>query len=448
MADTMPVCRFCGLCQEESDLRRVKAKDTLLLLLCIMVEKEELSLSDAHGVYNECVRLRKRICRRHYSEAATYIGDAVSTICKVVVSDLFTETEDRMLSQRSEDLNTSRTSEGVCTQQSQSTDPLSQYTNPSDSTIGSQDIVELDETDPVLLDRHFLIKGSQLLKLFRFCPSCGSKISESKRCVRLRAVGTAPVVDYICTTCYPFEKRFEGQERAVPHPKEKSFRGNVQAVVAAITTGTRYVELQRWAEEADIALFSKSFFYKIFSVAAPCIEREYMWHQQTVLSIIREEYRPAGDVQALYMLSTLHFNTLRLAERNGSRTVARVIRVKRKFLARQSTVVIKTPVKHEWRRSILRRVLDLRMEMLQKGSKGILDPAEVPLHFQQLAEVEDSAADLQAQVMRVEGLRSGLIEGLELDMMEDPEYTDDNRLLQIAYNIVNYNTNTGDPNTQ
>ncbi|KAK6037961.1 hypothetical protein COOONC_24534 [Cooperia oncophora] len=271
-------------------------------------------------VYNECVHLRKRICRRHYSEAATYIGDAVSTICKVVVSDLFTvpsraieeilidddeiqeelegtrahaedvelasveETEDRILSQRSEELNTSRTSEGV-------SNATVSYTNPSDSTIDSQDIVELDETDPVLLDRHFLIKGSQLLKLFRFCPSCGSKISESKRCVRLRAVGTAPVVDYICTTCYPFEKRFEGQERAVPHPKEKSFRGNVQAVVAAITTGTRYVELQRWAEEADIALFSKSFFYKIFSVAAPCIEREYMWHQQTVLSTIREEYR-------------------------------------------------------------------------------------------------------------------------------------------------------------
>ncbi|KAK6035708.1 hypothetical protein COOONC_26787 [Cooperia oncophora] len=139
--------------------------------------------------------------------------------------------------------------------------------------------------------------------------------------------------------------------------------------------------------------------------------------------IIKFLNSPLETYKLYIMLSTLHFNTLRLAERNGSRTVARVIRVKRKFLARQSTVVIKTPVKHEWRRSILRRVLDLRMEMLQKGSKGILDPAEVPLHFQQLAEVEDSAADLQAQ-------------GLELDIMEDPEYTDDNRLLQIAYNIL------------
>ncbi|KAK6035901.1 hypothetical protein COOONC_26594, partial [Cooperia oncophora] len=243
---------------------------------------------------------------------ATYIGDAVSTICKVVVSDLFTVPSraieeilvrlepNRLAIDASFKLTANHVAifyrdfrevieplrEFVRNSPSP-TDPLSQYTNPSDSTIGSQDIVELDETDPVLLDRHFLIKGSQLLKLFRFCPSCGSKISESKRCVRLRAVGTAPVVDYICTTCYPFEKRFEGQERAVPHPKEKSFRGNVQAVVAAITTGTRYVELQRWAEEADIALFSKSFFYKIFR----CIEREYMWHQQTVLSIIREEYR-------------------------------------------------------------------------------------------------------------------------------------------------------------
>ncbi|KAK6050775.1 hypothetical protein COOONC_11720, partial [Cooperia oncophora] len=299
----MPVCRICGVCQEESDLRRVKAKDTLLLLLCIMAEKDELSCRMRTGFIMNAYVYANASVRRHLSEAATYIGDAVSMICKVVVNDLFTvpscaieeilvrlepnqlaidvsiqyftvcglrckhisvqasfkltanhvaifyrdfrevsqskfsgsrkrktlhidddevpeelkgtrasavdmelasveETEDRMLSQTSEDLNTSRTSEGVCTQQSQSTDPLSQYTNPSDSTIGSQDIVELDETDPDLLDRHFLIKGSHLLKLFRFCPSCGSKISESKRCVRLRAVGTAPVVDYICTTCY------------------------------------------------------------------------------------------------------------------------------------------------------------------------------------------------------------------------------------------------------
>ncbi|KAK6027024.1 hypothetical protein OSTOST_06992 [Ostertagia ostertagi] len=39
--------------------------------------------------------------------------------------------------------------------------------------------------------------------------------------------------------------------------------------------------LQQWAKEARIALFGQTFYYKIFSLTAPAIERVYMSHQQS-----------------------------------------------------------------------------------------------------------------------------------------------------------------------
>ncbi|PIO63764.1 hypothetical protein TELCIR_14630 [Teladorsagia circumcincta] len=121
---------------------------------------------------------------------------------------------------------------------------------PSGSAVDPGDFLELDETDPKLLDEHFLIKGSQLLKLFRFCPSCGSKIANSARHVSLMAIGTAPIVHYICTACSPFEKRFEGQEEEAPHSSEMSFTSSMDTTMASVVTETMYEESQWLAEEA------------------------------------------------------------------------------------------------------------------------------------------------------------------------------------------------------
>ncbi|KAK6015875.1 hypothetical protein OSTOST_18652 [Ostertagia ostertagi] len=94
-------------------------------------------------------------------------------------------------------------------------------------------------------------------------------------------------------------------------------------------------------------------------------------------------------------------------QRDSSRTtVKRLIRVKRKYSSRQSTVAIKSHVEHEWGGEILRCVLELRKGMLQKSRASL--PAEIPPHLQQLAEKEDTAANLKTQVLRIENLRSGL----------------------------------------
>ncbi|KAK6020037.1 hypothetical protein OSTOST_14315, partial [Ostertagia ostertagi] len=109
---------------------------------------------------------------------------------------------------------------------------------PSNS-LGSDGILELDETNPELLSKQFLIKGRQLLKLFRFCPSCGTRISDTVRCLSLTANGKTPIVHYICTACYPFEKRFEGQE------KVDSSASETQTAQVAVAEDTQHLISQQ-----------------------------------------------------------------------------------------------------------------------------------------------------------------------------------------------------------
>ncbi|EYC10449.1 hypothetical protein Y032_0055g2561 [Ancylostoma ceylanicum] len=60
---------------------------------------------------------------------------------------------------------------------------------------------ELDETDPILLEKKFIVKGNRLLSLFRFCPKCGTEINKNRRNVRLTEAAASLMVHYICDNC-------------------------------------------------------------------------------------------------------------------------------------------------------------------------------------------------------------------------------------------------------
>ncbi|EYB92582.1 hypothetical protein Y032_0192g1360 [Ancylostoma ceylanicum] len=77
------------------------------------------------------------------------------------------------------------------------------------------------------------------------------------------------------------------------------------------------------------------------------------------------------------MLSTMHFNTLRLAELAGERSVERVVEVQRKYFTRTSRVVLKTPVEHLWRQEIMQAVLDARKEHLEASPAEDVDVQEM-----------------------------------------------------------------------
>nr|CDJ87751.1 unnamed protein product [Haemonchus contortus] len=287
----MQICRLCCSYRDEKDCRRTKSKETLLIMLGVMLEKEKIILSDAQSLYNESMRLRKRICKSHFQEAARYIGNLVATRFKMIEDDLFTVPADIMegivarfesyrraidakfvltpfhlavfyrvfneqgteASADSQEMKEPPQLHSVKEEPPSTCDAKQQLSismSVSDRKEDSQGIMELDETDPKLLSQLFQIEGHQLLKLFRFCPSCGSKISPSLRRVSLTADGTNPIVHYICTACFPYEKRFEGQE-AASHSQEGLFRGAGQTTAATTADDTHYEVIPKWADDVN-----------------------------------------------------------------------------------------------------------------------------------------------------------------------------------------------------
>ncbi|XGW13650.1 hypothetical protein V3C99_000179 [Haemonchus contortus] len=90
----MVICRFCGGRREESDLRRSQSRGTVLVMLCALLEKKTINMPAAQTLYEGCVRLRKRICKSHFHEAALHIGEMVTKRCSGFdvedLQDLFT----------------------------------------------------------------------------------------------------------------------------------------------------------------------------------------------------------------------------------------------------------------------------------------------------------------------------------------------------------------------
>ncbi|KAK5981853.1 hypothetical protein GCK32_013690 [Trichostrongylus colubriformis] len=126
----------------------------------------------------------------------------------------------------------------------------------------------LRETDPAALDRYYLVQGRRLVQLFQLCPQCGHRLSETE----LNGIGTAAIVNFVCQSCGTTEtqvQRWESQERTVAYDNKRTYKGNLDAAVAAVTTGLRYVELRQWAKKLNLALFSKGFFSKVAKWSRP-----------------------------------------------------------------------------------------------------------------------------------------------------------------------------------
>ncbi|EYC38540.1 hypothetical protein Y032_0711g1739 [Ancylostoma ceylanicum] len=74
----------------------------------------------------------------------------------------------------------------------------------------------------------------------------------------------------------------------------------------------------------------------------------------------KKYFFPLFTYKLYAMLSTMHFNTLTLAELAGERRVQRVVEVQRKYITRTSRIVFKSPVQQLWRNQITQAVLEAR----------------------------------------------------------------------------------------
>ncbi|XGW19440.1 hypothetical protein V3C99_003355, partial [Haemonchus contortus] len=168
---------------------------------------------------------------------------------------------------------------------------------PSSSTIDISSYVgSIGETDPSATGKYYLVQGEMLLNLFRFCPECGKRLKQS----RLSAVGMAAIVRYVCPKCSrqaPPIKHWTSQRHFVTHNREKSFKGNVAASVAAITTGLRYIELQRWADLLNLSFVRQAFFCKVFVWTKRTIANVYRAQQDHLLEIVRLFYEKGEGLQ-------------------------------------------------------------------------------------------------------------------------------------------------------
>ncbi|KAK6014534.1 hypothetical protein OSTOST_20082 [Ostertagia ostertagi] len=95
--------------------------------------------------------------------------------------------------------------------------------NASESSKTSSSFFEpvIRKTDPDVFDRYFLVKGSQLMELFQFCPRCGCRLNGTE----LVGVGVAAVVKFVCKGCStdtPNVQLWKSQELPVNHSKERT----------------------------------------------------------------------------------------------------------------------------------------------------------------------------------------------------------------------------------
>ncbi|EYC05720.1 hypothetical protein Y032_0080g1330 [Ancylostoma ceylanicum] len=103
----------------------------------------------------------------------------------------------------------------------------------------------------------------------------------------------------------------------------------------------------------------------------------------------KEIFYPLFTYKLYAMLSTMHFNTLRLAEMAGERRVQRVIEVRRKFFSRASRMVFKAPVPHLWRDQIAQAVLDARRRHHEDPAAEV-NLQDDELNVQEMIDAEDA----------------------------------------------------------
>ncbi|KAK6729896.1 hypothetical protein RB195_006757 [Necator americanus] len=174
---------------------------------------------------------------------------------------------------------------------------------PTKDTIGSSfdptfDVQYLPYQDTGLPKKYFMVEEEQqeLLQLFRFCPQCED--SRRKHCA------TSPARDRICRTLSldeMFSRRRPDEalgKTEACYSQRQDVQGQCCGCSCSDNNRTSTVELERWAKQFGLALFSKSTFWRYFGRTKPALEEVYGRHQSEVLSKVREHNKDGLDLAA------------------------------------------------------------------------------------------------------------------------------------------------------
>ncbi|CAJ0597585.1 unnamed protein product [Cylicocyclus nassatus] len=158
-------------------------------------------------------------------------------------------------------------------------------------TSDSEAAPELEETDPALLDKYFIVQGKKLLELFNLSRcGCSNGTEPGDVCLEVHASAAIPIIKYVTKGPKPEVKKWEGQEKLVEDVHKKLYSGTTLACAAAITTGARWTKLNNWASEMNLLLPCSTTFYKNFRRIIPSIETVYDKHEAQTIVRIKNAY--------------------------------------------------------------------------------------------------------------------------------------------------------------
>ncbi|VDK66487.1 unnamed protein product [Cylicostephanus goldi] len=102
------------------------------------------------------------------------------------------------------------------------------------SESDSETAVELQDTDPALLDRFYVVQGKKLLELFNLS-RCGCRNDGESGVVRLtqHSSGAIPLIEYVTKGPNAQIRKWEGRDNLETDEEEKLYAGTILANSAA-----------------------------------------------------------------------------------------------------------------------------------------------------------------------------------------------------------------------
>jgi len=126
------------------------------------------------------------------------------------------------------------------------------------------------------LSTTYLISDTELVKLFKFCPDCGSQIIHFKKNV----TGTMLTIEYSCA--YGHNNSWHAQPLIRHMPT-----ANLLASAAILLSGSTYSKINEFFNILHIPFIGQSEFYQIQNTyLAPAINDYWITHQTAVLSVL------------------------------------------------------------------------------------------------------------------------------------------------------------------
>lgn len=166
----------------------------------------------------------------------------------------------------------------------------SHHTDETYSPDTDTDYMDTTNTQPVEDICKYLVFESELVKLLRFCPNCGSCITDISKTIS----GSCLTVSYSCFAGHSDIWRSQPLIHHMP-------AGNLLLSAAILLSGATYSKTEQFSKILSMPILSRSEYFKIQKIyLIPVINDYWTMHQTAILSVLSSEpdLRVCGDARS------------------------------------------------------------------------------------------------------------------------------------------------------